>query len=182
MPRWSCLSGFGPDLRKGDVMISRISLAAAALGLAACGSDQAPADPVETGSPTTVSPAPSPSPSTGSTSGEEAAEVAQAPLQDTIPDRFHGLWAESAEQCGTPGHQRYDISAREIGFFESTGEVQNVRVNGDYAGATVIEPYGDAPPAEYVFYMAIEGPDAMRIRYDDGDRINIVRCPPDSEG
>lgn len=69
-------------------------------------------------------------------------------LQDTIPARFHGRWAESRADCDILGHQRYDIEAGEAGFFESTGLVQSVRSNGDYAAATLSEHYGDAPPAE----------------------------------
>ena len=108
---------------------------------------------------------------------EDEAEARRGALQDTIPARFHGDWSEDLDHCDTPGHQRYDIRSDQIGFFESRGIVRNVNVNGNYAAATVSEQYGDAPPAEYVFYMAIEGPDTMRIRYDDNPRFRIYRCP-----
>ena len=52
-----------------------------------------------------------------------------------------------------------------------------MRVDGDYAAATLSEQYGGAPPAVYVFYMAREGEDAMRLRYDKNDRFSVVRCP-----
>ena len=55
--------------------------------------------------------------------------------------------------------------------------MQAVRVDGDYAAATLTEQYGDAPPATYVFYMALEGPDTMRVRYDTEPRFRIYRCP-----
>ena len=167
-------------------MKASLTALAMALTLAACGSEDAATVPQEEAPEASETPTAMPSTSPESTAEdggpEDEARVASAPLQDTIPERFHGLWAQGAEHCGTPGHQRYDISAREIGFFESTGKVQDVRVDGNYAAATVTEQYGDAPPARYVFYMAIEGPDTMRIRYDYDDRIGIVRCPPDSEG
>ena len=105
------------------------------------------------------------------------AQAREGAVQATIPSRFHGNWAEDLDFCGIPGHQRYDIQAREIGFFESTGEVENVRVNGNYAAATVTEQYGESPPSEYVFYMAIEDGDTMRIRYDKEPRFRIYRCP-----
>ncbi|WP_271077196.1 hypothetical protein [Aurantiacibacter sp. MUD61] len=107
---------------------------------------------------------------------EDEARADAGALRDTIPERFHGRWAESLDHCETRGHQRYDIGAREIGFFESTGIVQNVRADGDYAAATVSEQYGDAPPSEYAFYMAIEDADTMRVRYDDRPRFRIYRC------
>ena len=108
--------------------------------------------------------------------GDETRANAGA-LQDTIPEKFHGDWSESLDHCGSPGHQRYDIRASEVGFFESRGIVQNVRADGDYAAATLSEQYGDAPPAIYVFYMAIEDENTMRIRYDDNPRFRIYRCP-----
>ena len=110
--------------------------------------------------------------------GADDESLADAGTQtDTIPSRFHGLWAESVDRCGFRGHQRFDISADRIGFFESTGIVQDVRVDGDYAAVTISEQYGDAPPAEYVFYMAIEDENTMRVRYDDRSRFRIYRCP-----
>ena len=111
-----------------------------------------------------------------SNSGEEQAS-AKVATQDTIPARFHGKWAESTEHCAIRGHQQYHIGAEEVGFFESRGIVQTVRVDGDYAAATLSEQYGDAPPSVYVFYMAREGEDAMRLRYDKNDRFSVVRCP-----
>lgn len=107
----------------------------------------------------------------------DEAEADSGAIQAAIPERFHGNWSESIEHCDTIGHQRFDISAREIGFFESIGEVQNVRVNGDYAGITISEQYGDSLPSEYVVYLAIESEDAMRIRYNQEPRFRIVRCP-----
>lgn len=98
-------------------------------------------------------------------------------MQSSIPSRFHGKWAETPADCEMRGHQQYRISADEVGFFESRGIVQEVRVDGNYAGATLSEQYGDAPAAVYVFYMALEGPDSMRIRYDKNPRFSVVRCP-----
>ncbi|KLE33872.1 hypothetical protein AAW00_12445 [Aurantiacibacter luteus] len=162
---------------------------ACALGLVlttGCDSQSA-GDPGETApspAPTvtqTVAATPTPTraadPEVEAAGARDDAEAAEGAMQDTIPARFHGDWSEDLAHCGQPGHQRYDIRAREVGFFESTGIVQDVRVNGDYAAATLSEQYGDAPPAVYVFYMAIEGPNTMRIRYDDNPRFRIYRCP-----
>ena len=108
---------------------------------------------------------------------EDERSVAGASVQDTIPARFHGLWSEDLDHCRVPGHQRYDIGASRIGFFESTGIVRTVRVRGDYAAATVFEQYGDGPGTRYAFYMALEGPDRMRARYDTRDGFVLRRCP-----
>ncbi len=163
-----------------------LPLAALTLLLAACSpsspENSAPPEQVSASvntDPDTPAPAPTriPDPQVEADGAQDEARIGEGGLQDSIPERFHGRWAEAAEHCSTRGHQVYDIAAEEIGFFESTGEVQNVQVNGDYAGATLIEQYGDAPPSEYVFYMALEGPDAMRVRYDEEPRFRIVRCP-----
>ena len=118
-----------------------------------------------------------PDPEVESAGANDEAQADAGALQDAIPARFHGDWSEDLDHCGIPGHQRYDIRAKEVGFFESTGIVQNVRADGNYAAATLSEQYGDAPPAVYVFYMAIEDENTMRIRYDDNPRIRIYRCP-----
>ena len=154
--------------------------------LAACDSSEPASDAEATPQPAptvtetvaaTPEPTRTPDPEVDAAGAQDESQAREGATQDTIPSRFHGEWAEDLDFCGIPGHQRYDIQAREIGFFESTGVVQNVRVNGDYAAATVSEQYGDAPPAEYVFYMAIEDGDTMRIRYDKEPRFRIYRCP-----
>ncbi|GMM92764.1 hypothetical protein [Qipengyuania sp. MTN3-11] len=155
-----------------------------ALLLAGCGEEPA-AEDVPAERPRAAATSPGPTPASG-TAAERDVEIAGAEdevqalageKQDVIPVRFHGDWSEDIAHCDEPGHQGYDIRAREVGFFESRGIVQDVDVNGNYAAATLSEQYGDAPPAVYAFYMAIEGPDTMRIRYDDEPRIRIYRCP-----
>ena len=168
-------------------MIRHTFLLATCVAIAACSSpsddrdddNAVTADPA----PSSVAPArtddqPAPQPEVDPNSQEERA-VAQAASQDTIPARFHGKWATTAEHCEIRGHQQYRIGAEEVGFFESRGVVQTVRVDGDYAAATLSEQYGDAPPSVYVFYMARESEDAMRLRYDKREPFNVVRCPPE---
>lgn len=157
-------------------------LATLFLSLTAC-SPQAD-DAAENDQATALQPQPMPSssvpaaqPSPELAGAEDEARADAGELQDTIPARFHGRWAESRADCDIRGHQQYEIGAGEVGFFESTGVVQNVRADGNHAAATLSEQYGDAPPAEYVFYMALEGADTMRIRYDQNPRFRIIRCP-----
>ena len=128
--------------------------------------------------PSGTAPAPPQQPEVDTIFEEEEA-VANAAARDSIPARFHGKWAESAEACAIRGHQQYRIGAHKVGFFESRGIVQTVRVEGDYAAATLSEQYGDAPPAVYVFYMARKGDDVLRLRYDKNDPFSVVRCPED---
>ena len=124
--------------------------------------------PANVGTNATASPDVDPAPS------QEQA-VAGAGMQMTIPAHFRGKWAKDREACDIPSHQVFDIRANEIGFFESTGRVRNVRVDGNAAAATITEQYGDAAPATYAFYMALEGPDAMRVRYDKRDSFDVIR-------
>ena len=163
-----------------------LTTALAAVSLAACTaesgepSEETDATPQPTVTETvTASPSPTrtPDPEVEAAGANDEAQADAGDLQDTIPARFHGDWSESLDHCGFAGHQRYDIRANQVGFFESRGIVQDVRVDGNYAAATLSEQYGDAPPAVYVFYMAIEDEDTMRIRYDDNPRIRIYRCP-----
>ncbi|WP_336985938.1 hypothetical protein [Altererythrobacter aquiaggeris] len=97
-------------------------------------------------------------------------------VQDTIPARFRGTFSESAAGCAQRSHGNFTINARQIDFFESRGEVGDVRVKGDYAAATVREAYaGDVNI--YVFYMALEGGDKLRFRYNKNERQTWIRCP-----
>ncbi|WP_147366911.1 hypothetical protein [Aurantiacibacter zhengii] len=161
------------------------SLTVLTLLLGACSQSSEPsedaAQPAPEATPVAEEPSPKPErtidPDVEAAGSQDEARADAGGMQDTIPERFHGLWAESDADCEIRGHQRYEIGAREVGFFESTGIVQNVRADGDYAAATLSEQYGDAPPAEYVFYMALESADVMRIRYDDDPRFRIYRCP-----
>lgn len=174
--------------RRKQLTLDRLAqaLAAAAVLVTGC-SPERDDDPGASGDGSTpVAMAPSSDAAPAPTAGEESIEQAdthddgvtsKGGEQDVIPARFHGDFSEDLAHCGTPGHQRYDIRAREVGFFESRGIVQDVKVNGDYAAITLSEQYGDAPPSIYTLYMAIEGPDTMRIRYDKEPRFRIYRCP-----
>lgn len=105
-------------------------------------------------------------------SGEKAA--AAGPLRDTIPARFHGTYGETDEACAQRSHARFTVSADRIQFFESYADVLNVRVDGDYAAVSAEEQYVET--TRYVFYMALEGEDRLRYRYDRNPRKTWVRC------
>ena len=167
-----------------------IFVSIAAVALASCSQD---ADPRLAPTTSTAATAPEAGPrapsDTGSNTGSArndvandarfAAEAAQHPasLRKTIPERFHGTFAEDLRACAQPSHGLFTVNASRIEFFESTGEVLNVRVDGDYAAATVFEQYGDSPGTTYAFYMRLMPDGALRYSYDGYERRIWVRCP-----
>ncbi|QUL38214.1 hypothetical protein [Erythrobacter sp. JK5] len=104
------------------------------------------------------------------------AAAASGERQDTIPARFHGTYAETTAACDIRAHGRFTVSADRIQFFESAADVLGVRVDGDYAAVDAEETYADQT-GRYVFYMALEGEDRLRYRYDRNERMTWVRCP-----
>ena len=165
-------------------MTRLLLLAAAPLALTACSQEPAPATEHDDSAPestATAAPAsdePTTAPPTkdpASNADDERAE--RAPLQDSIPTRFHGTFAESKSACDIPSHGLFTVTAKQIKFFESFGEVRNVRADGPYAAATVFEQYGDSPGSTYAFYMRLMPDGSLRYRYDDNERMTWVRCP-----
>lgn len=118
-------------------------------------------------------PAPEPSPS-GETREERQAD--EGTVQNTVPERFRGTYAESPQACIQRNHGNFTVTADQIDFFESRGMISRVRVDGDYAALTVSEAYADTV-SNYIFYMALDGGSGMRFRYDKNERQTWVRCP-----
>ncbi|MWV27180.1 hypothetical protein [Aurantiacibacter rhizosphaerae] len=155
--------------------------ALAALAIAGCSQGENGADPAVPATQTTPSASASSEGQSASTSAAPTANADdkradRAPLVDEIPARFHGTYAQGAEYCDDRSHGLFTIAAREIDFFESTGEVRNVRADGDYAAVTVFEQYGDGPGNTYAFYMRIMPDGSLRYRYDDNERLTWGRC------
>ena len=116
-------------------------------------------------------------PDTGSQKNADDEMADRAPLQDSVPERFRGTYAESLAKCDEPSHGLFTVEARAIDFFESTGEVRNVRADGPAAALTVFEQYGDDPGTTYAFYMRLLPDGSLRYRYGDDERMTWVRCP-----
>ncbi len=164
-----------------------------AFALVACsqgeGEEAASAPPAVQSAPTATATSTAKATGTGSPDSQSASRSAaptanadderadRAPLVDKIPARFHGTYAQGAEYCDDRSHGLFTVEAREIDFFESTGEVRNLRADGDYAAVTVFEQYGDSPGTTYAFYMRIMPDGGLRYRYDDNERLTWVRCP-----
>jgi hypothetical protein len=146
--------------------------------LAACsGAETEPEDPAASDTPAPVERAPAGPESDASepTSPEEQAAAAGM-MQDKIPSRFHGTYAANEEECAIRSHGRFTVSGDRIQFFESSAEVLRVRIDGEYAAVDAEETYADRT-SRYVFYMALEGDDRLRYRYDENERMTCVRCP-----
>lgn len=159
--------------------MTRILAAAfATLALSACNADRAAkgSEPTETPQAEVETSAPTPLPTAADAPvGPEEEAAASGALQNAIPARFHGTYGASVEDCENRSHSRFTVSADTIQFFESAAEVLNVRAEGDYAAVTADETYADTT-TRYVFYMALEGGDRLRYRYDKNERMTWVRC------
>ena len=117
-------------------------------------------------------------PSERSDPAEDVTTTAQNPsILTEIPERFHGKFAESRSQCDNLSHGLFTVGAKKIEFFESFGEVRTIKVDGDYAAASIFEQYGDSPGTTYVFYMRLMPDRSLRYRYDKNDPMTWVRCP-----
>ena len=116
-------------------------------------------------------------PDTGSQKNADDEMADRAPLQDSVPERFRGTYAESLAKCDEPSHGWFTVEANAIRFYESTGEVRNVRADGPAAALTVYEQYADDPGTTYAFYMRLLPDGSLRYRYGDDERMTWVRCP-----
>ncbi|MCA0977399.1 hypothetical protein LCM19_03370 [Qipengyuania flava] len=139
-------------------------------------SEQAPPSAVQT-APPAASDDEQPAPDPGSPKNADDEMADRAPLQDSVPERFRGTYAESIAKCDEPSHGLFTVEAKAIKFFESTGEVRNVRAVGPAAALTVYEQYAEDPGTTYAFYMRLLPDGSLRYRYDDNERMTWVRCP-----
>ena len=104
------------------------ALALAIATLAACSGSPPPAgDMANTPPPANDAPAdpapPAPAPPPVDGDDDTAA---------TIPARFHGEWNSHLADCGTGNNEsRLTIEATALRFYEATGSVESVRVDGD---------------------------------------------------
>ncbi|WP_158094334.1 hypothetical protein [Erythrobacter donghaensis] len=156
-----------------------LTAALATLALGACNADRDTRETVPTETPRAgvETPTPTPVPTAADAPvGPEEEAAASGALQSAIPARFHGTYGASLEDCAMKSHSRFTVSAQKIQFIESSAEVLNVRAESDYAAVTADETYADTT-TRYVFYMALEGGDRLRYRYDKNERMTWVRCP-----
>lgn len=68
--------------------------------------------------------------SQAASSAESVSTSTLAPTAVLIPDGFIGHWDATAETCKTPSDMKLVITQTEMTFWESTGQVNAVTVNG----------------------------------------------------
>lgn len=69
-------------------------------------------------------------------SAEPAAKASPETVTDAssaIPARFLGTWDYVGGKCAGDSDMRLEVTPTGLTFYESIGEVQNVRIEGDYA-------------------------------------------------
>lgn len=150
---------------------------AAALLVAGCGATDGPAEErngaVE--GPPVVAPKAEPP---AAARAEPAAKPPRPPAAaDSIPAAFHGAYDLSKEACGRPSDMKLRVSATELRFHESLGEVRrveprpsgSVRVEADYEGE------GETWRSMRELSLSDDG--ATLTISGDGTRAVRVRCP-----
>ena len=152
-------------------------LTAAALLAGGCGSGDIPADnstgPVE--GPPVVAPAGSPA--KRSEPAAKPSPPSPAEESGSIPAAFHGVYDVSKEACARPSDMKLRVSATELRFHESLGEVRkvepgppgSVRVEADYEGE------GESWRSTRELLLSDGG--ATLTISGDGTRTVRVRCP-----
>lgn len=93
-----------------------------------------------------------------------------------IPERFQGLWAREARACESPAHEsKLTLDAGRIGFHESEGPVQAVRVDGDLLTVvSTLSGEGVSREASLDFRLGADGATLTALQ---GGLVR-VRCPP----
>lgn len=137
---------------------------ASGLALAAC---QPAQEPELAGPPPVEStPVPAPVPETPPPLGTAAA----------IPANFHGKWDESAEACGRSSIMTLTVSANELRFHESIGEINKVTPEGENT-VTVSGPF-DGEGQQWEGTMKLEvSPDGNTLTAtNNGTATPRVKC------
>ena len=109
-------------------MRATLVLPMALLALAACGSQDEPSDPLPDTAETAIPVEPDGGIGDGAPPLAEAGDTAQA---DGIPGRFHGVWDYVDGNCNRASDLRVEVSADQVIFYESVGEVEDVSIGPD---------------------------------------------------
>ena len=95
-------------------------------------------------------------------------------LHGTIPTRFRGDWDYAQGTCASNSDLRMEISAREILFYESVGQVTGVTAEGDDAIVTLAME-GEGDTWNQRLRVSLNGSGAAeRLETSDGDAPPIV--------
>ena len=150
----------------------RPPLLAAALALSACRGEpaEAPAAPETAPAPTPAAPV-----------------TPSAPIALAIPDRFHGVWDAEAGSCDPSSDLQIEISAGQIGFYESLGTVAGVTAGVSGPAAIDLRMEGEGESWSITLILALTGAGAderLTAQQRGGDEdlpppppLILKRCP-----
>jgi hypothetical protein len=140
----------------------KLVLVVAGLVLAAC----QPQEPELAGPPPAEStPAPAPAP------------VEPPPLATAIPAKFHGKWDASAEACGRASIMTLTVSANELRFHESIGEINSVTPEGENAVTVKGRFEGEGEQWEGTMRLELSADGNTLTTTNNGTVTPRVRCP-----
>lgn len=91
-----------------------------------------------------------------------------------IPEQFRGKWDATTGVCSPDSDGRMEVSAKEVSFYESVGDVTQVEEAGD--GVTVslaMEGEGETWTAQYTFTLK-DG--KLETTTEDGGSFARKRC------
>ncbi len=81
-----------------------------------------------------------------------------------IPERFRGIWDRPEGSCEQYSNFRVEIGAQEVAFYESTGEVQALRMETDDALVVTLAMSGEGQSWEQTTRLKLSS---------DGERLSI---------
>lgn len=101
-----------------------------------------------------------------------------------IPARFHGVWDAETGTCDPASDLRLEVGPREVGFYESHGDVTKVAEPGDGSAAVTMAMEGEGEQWTATLHLALVGSGAgerLTLRHDDGRPatpiLKLKRCP-----
>ncbi|MFM7349280.1 MAG: hypothetical protein ACKO01_07300, partial [Erythrobacter sp.] len=101
-----------------------------------------------------------------------------------IPARFHGVWDAETGTCNPASDLRLEVGPREVGFYESHGDVNKVAEPGDGSAAVTMAMEGEGEQWTATLTLALVGSGAgerLTVRHDDGRPgtpiLKLKRCP-----
>lgn len=95
-----------------------------------------------------------------------------------LPAAFLGKWDAPPKPCSTPyrSDMQLDITARELAFFESGGNIKNVKITGPRDVTAEVAMSGEGETWEKSLHMTLSD-DGKTLTLDDGKMGTRVRCP-----
>lgn len=154
-------------------MRAKLVLPVALLALAACGSQDEPLpDTAETAIPVE----PDGGIGDGAPPLAEAGDTAQG---DGIPARFHGAWDYVGGNCNPASDLRVEISADQVIFYESVGEVEDMSIGPD-GTEVALAMEGEGETWDSRFLLSLQGnPERLvmqNIEYPSDPTNTRKRC------